>query len=146
MSRAYPDRPIIGVGAVVLDEGHVVLVRRGHEPLKGEWSLPGGAVELGETLTDAVVREVREETGLTIAVGPVIEVFDRILLDADRKVQYHFVLVDYLCRRSGGTLCPGSDATDVVAADPERLDDYRLVAKARDVIARGVRMAAGEVA
>ena len=140
MTRAYPDRPVLGVGAVVLVDDRVVLVKRAHEPLKGEWSLPGGGVELGETLEQAVAREVAEETGLAVSVGPVIEVFDRIMLDTERRVQFHFVLVDYLCRPAGGTLGRGSDASDVALADPRRLDEYRLNQKALDVIGRAVAM------
>lgn len=139
--REYPDRPIIGVGAVVLVDGKVVLVKRGHPPLQGEWSLPGGAVELGETLEAACRREVQEETGLTVDIGRVIEVFDRISLDPAARVQYHFVLVDYLCRATGGTLGCGSDASDVVLVDPGHLDEYALTDKAQQVIARGVQMA-----
>jgi 8-oxo-dGTP diphosphatase len=136
--REYPDRPVVGVGAVVLVDGRVVLVKRDHEPLKGEWNLPGGGVELGETLEAACAREVLEETGLIVEVGPVIEVFDRIMYDEGRTVQYHFVLVDYLCRPSGGALRSGSDASDVALADPADLAAYRLTQKAIDVIAKGV--------
>jgi ADP-ribose pyrophosphatase YjhB (NUDIX family) len=119
----------------------VILVKRGHQPLAGEWSLPGGTLEVGETLETAIAREVAEETGLTIQVGPVIDVFDRIMLDDQERVQYHFVLVDYLCRPAGGTLRAGSDAADITIADPEALERFRLTDKAASVIARGVRMA-----
>jgi 8-oxo-dGTP diphosphatase len=154
-SREYPARPIVGVGAVVyvtpddvaalrLPSAGVILVRRGHQPLAGEWSLPGGILEVGETLEAAIVREVAEESGLTVDVGPVIEVFDRIMLDDQQRVQYHFVLVDYLCRPAGGVLRAGSDATDIAIADPEALQPFRLTEKASSVIARGVRMAVEE--
>src|SRR5438552_13789207 len=102
--REYPVRPIVGVGAVVLDGDRVLLVKRAHEPLKGEWSLPGGAVEVGETLEAAVAREVREETCLEVEVGPLVEVVNRIVRDPGGRVEYHFVIVDYLCRPIGGTL------------------------------------------
>jgi mutator protein MutT len=140
--RAYPDRPIVGVGAVVLCDGaRVVLVRRRHEPLAGEWSLPGGVVEVGETLESAIAREILEETGLTVTVGPVIDVFDRITFDADRRVHYHFVLVDYLCHPTGGSLGSGSDASDVAMAGRSELADYNLNQKALEVIGRALRMA-----
>ena len=138
--REYPDRPVVGVGAVVLVEGKVVLVQRAHEPLKGAWNLPGGGVELGETLREACAREVLEETGLVVDVGAVIDVFDRIMLDAAGAVQYHFVLVDYVCRPAGGALRCGTDASDVVLADPARLDRYALTDKAVEVIRRGMEL------
>jgi ADP-ribose pyrophosphatase YjhB (NUDIX family) len=134
---------VLGVGAVVLMDGRVVLVKRAHEPLKGEWSLPGGAVELGETLEEAITREILEETGLEVSVGPVIEVFDRITLDAEQHVEFHFVLVDYLCRPVGGTLAGGSDASEVTLADPAALDRYRLTRKTLDVIASGIALGVG---
>ena len=91
-TRKYPDRPFVGVGAVIVDSGRVLVVKRKYEPLAGQWSIPGGAVELGETLEACVAREMREETGLDVAVGPVIEVFDRITRDEQGGVRYHFVL------------------------------------------------------
>jgi ADP-ribose pyrophosphatase YjhB (NUDIX family) len=119
----------------------VVLIRRRYEPLAGEWSLPGGTLEVGETLAAAVARELLEETGLVVDVGPVIEVFDRIMLDAGRRVQYHFVLVDYLCRVAGGRLEPGTDAAAVIIADAAQLAPFDLTQKALDVIARGMELA-----
>jgi 8-oxo-dGTP diphosphatase len=127
------ERPRSGAG--------VVLVKRAFEPLAGHWSLPGGTLEVGETLEAGVAREVVEETGLAVEVGPVIDVFDRIMLDADRRVQYHFVLVDYLCRPSGGRLRQGSDAAEVVVADLGEIDRFALTAKALAVISRGVEIA-----
>ena len=135
--RAYPDRPIVAVGAVILDAGRVLLVRRGQEPLKGEWSLPGGAVEVGETLEAALVREVREETSLDVVVGPVVEVLDSIRHDADGRAQYHYVIVDYACRVRAGTptaAVRGTDADDVQWVPVEELDRYRVTATAIGVI------------
>lgn len=139
--REYPERPIVGVGAVIVRDGQVLIVRRRYEPLAGRWSLPGGTVELGETLEEGVVREMQEETGLDVEVGPVIEVFDRILLDEGRRVRYHFVLVDYLCWPVGGDLCPGSDVDGAVFVDPGALGPYDLTAKARAVIDRALELA-----
>ena len=139
--RQYPDRPIVGVGAVILDAGRVVLIKRRYEPLKGEWSLPGGGVEVGETLEAAVAREMEEETGLRVEVGPVIEVFDRIVRDDEQRVRYHYVLVDYLCWPIDGELRAGGDVDDAVLVDPAALAPFRLTTKAADVIARALRLA-----
>jgi 8-oxo-dGTP diphosphatase len=122
--REYPERPIVGVGAIIVDGDRVLLVRRGHEPLKGEWSIPGGAVEVGETLEIAIAREVREETGLEIDVGPMIEVFDRIRFDADGRTLYHYVLIDFVCKPIGGTLACATDAVDVAWASLVDLTKY----------------------
>ena len=108
--RPYPERPVVGVGAVVLDGSRVLLIKRGHAPLKGQWSLPGGGVEIGETLEQAIAREVTEETGLTVDVGPMVEVLDRISRDDEGRVEHHFVLVDFICRPLGGVL-KGASAT-----------------------------------
>ena len=143
-TRAYPDRPFAGVGAVIVDgAGRVLLVKRRFEPLAGQWSLPGGAVDVGETLAACVIREMREETGLDVEVGPVIEVFDRITHDGDGRVQYHFVLVDYVCRPIGGTLSADSDVADVAWAQANDLGHFGLTDKATDVIGRGLLLAAG---
>ena len=139
--REYPDRPVVGIGAVIVHEWRVVLVRRREAPLAGEWSLPGGGVEVGETLAQAVVREMREETGLDVEVGPVIEVFDRITHDREGRVQYHFVLVDYLCWPTAGTLMAGSDVDAALFAAPAEFAAYRLTDEARAVIARGLELA-----
>ena len=112
MQREYPETPLVGVGAVVVDAGRVLLVRRGTEPLRGEWSLPGGLLEVGEPLTAGVIREVREETGLIVEPLELIELLDRIHRVADR-VRYHYVIADYLCRVTGGELLAASDADAV---------------------------------
>jgi mutator protein MutT len=112
MQREFPDIPLVGVGAVIVDEGRVLLVRRGTEPLRGEWSLPGGLLEVGESLMAGVVREVREETGLTVEPVELIELLDRIYREGER-VRYHYVIADYLCRVVGGALQAATDADAV---------------------------------
>jgi ADP-ribose pyrophosphatase YjhB (NUDIX family) len=112
MSRRYPERPVAGVGAIILDGDRVLLVERGNEPLKGVWSIPGGALETGESLLDGVRREAREELGLEVEVGELVELFERITRDARGRVEYHFVLADYLCTVTGGTLRASDDAAD----------------------------------
>lgn len=155
MTREYPTRPVVGVGAVVLvpgaertrlgvpgDDGDgIVLVRRRFEPLAGEWTLPGGALEVGERLQAGVAREVAEETGLAVDVGPVIEVLDRITVDPDRRVRYHFVLIDYLCRPTGGRLQAASDAAEAAVVGLASLHRSGLTAQALEVIRRGLAMA-----
>jgi ADP-ribose pyrophosphatase YjhB (NUDIX family) len=112
VDRTYPERPYVGVGAVIVGNGKVLIVKRKYEPLAGRWSLPGGAVEVGETLEASVAREILEETGLEVVVGPVVEVLDRITRDEEGRVRYHFVLVDYLCWPVGGELRASSDVAD----------------------------------
>jgi 8-oxo-dGTP diphosphatase len=134
------DHPVVGVGAVVVHEGRVVLVQRGKEPLRGQWIVPGGTVEAGETLQDAVVREVWEETGLAVRPLEVALVFDRIER-RDGKLAYHYVVIDYLCECIGGTLRAGSDASAVVLAAPEELCRYALPDLALDLVCEGFRRA-----
>jgi ADP-ribose pyrophosphatase YjhB (NUDIX family) len=141
-SRAYPARPVAGVGAVIVTvDRQVILIRRGQAPLSGAWSLPGGVLELGETLAAAVAREVREETGLDVAVGPLIDCFEHIARDDDGRIRYHYVIADFLCRVTGGQLGAASDARDVRAVDPFRLDEYALAEPAREMIRKACRMA-----
>jgi 8-oxo-dGTP diphosphatase len=111
--RRYPKRPIVGVGAIILKRDRILMAQRGKEPLKGWWSLPGGALELGESLKDAVTREVREETGLEIRPLEVFEIFERIMRDSSGAPEYHYILIDYTCRITGGTLCAGDDVCQV---------------------------------
>jgi 8-oxo-dGTP diphosphatase len=125
-SRLYPERPIVAVGAVIIDGERVLLIKRANEPSKGEWSLPGGAVEVGESLEAALAREVREETCLDVTVGPVVEVLDRIRRDEIDRVKYHYVIVDYLCHPRGGTAACGSDAEEVRWAALDDLASFRL--------------------
>lgn len=112
MQREFPSAPLVGVGAVVVEAGRVLLVQRGFEPMKGQWSLPGGLVELGESLTDGVIREVLEETGLTVKPVELVELLDRIHHEGDR-VRYHYVIADYLCEVTDGVLEAASDAAAV---------------------------------
>ncbi len=125
-NRRYPDRPILGVGAIIMDEGRVVLVERGNEPLQGIWSLPGGVVETGEYLKDAVRREVLEETGLEIEPVRAVEVFERIMPDPGGRIEYHYVLVDYLCKVTGGALAAASDAKRAEWVPRDQLPSYRI--------------------
>jgi ADP-ribose pyrophosphatase YjhB (NUDIX family) len=144
--RTFPEQPIVGVGAVVFSGERVLLVKRGHAPLQGEWSLPGGAVELGEALETAVAREVKEEAGLVVDVGPVVEVVDRVHRDADGRVEYHYVVVDYLCQLTGptaGSATAGSDADEIMWAPLEDLVALNVTAGAVAVIRKASAMTAG---
>ncbi len=132
--REYPERPIVGVGGVVISNGRVLLIRRGNPPLEGEWSIPGGTLEVGETLPEAVKRELAEEAGIEVRVGELIEALERIFLDPDSRTKYHFVILDYLCDMKGGTAKAGSDATEVAWATEVELDKYGLSAAATRVI------------
>ena len=136
----FPAHPVVGVGAVVVQDGKALIVKRGHEPRKGEWSLPGGRVELGESLVDATRREIKEETGLDVAVGPIVEIFDRIH-HHDGRVRYHFVIVDYLCTCTGGELCAGDDAEAAAFVGEEELEAYGVNEHAARVIRRGLALA-----
>ena len=141
MKRDYPDRPMVGVGAVIVRDGRVLLVRRATEPLKDEWSVPGGALELGEKLRDGAAREAWEETGLRVEVGEVLDVFDSIFPDADGRAQYHYVLIDYLCRPAAGEPAPGSDVSQVKWVSEADLATLNLRPSIIQVVRKGLRAA-----
>jgi ADP-ribose pyrophosphatase YjhB (NUDIX family) len=138
MAREYPDNPLVGVGAVVAQESRVLLIRRGTPPLLGEWSLPGGVLECGEALREAVVREAREETGLVVETGEMLGVYERVIRDDEGRVRYHYVLIDFLCRAVGGDLKAGSDAADVRWFTREELPALNLAFDASDVVLKGL--------
>lgn len=132
---------MVGVGGVVIENGKALLIRRGSEPLLGEWSIPGGTLELGETLEEGVARELLEETGIQVRVLELIEVFDRIYVESAAGVdvpkkgpRFHYVIVDYLCERVGGTANAGSDVTDVAFAGEEELEKYKLTETATRIL------------
>ena len=152
-SREYPDRPVIGVGGVIIDNGRTVLIRRGTEPLLGEWSIPGGTIEIGETLDEAVQRELREETGLEVRVLELIELFDRIYLDQHstaatdkKKPRFHYVIADYLCELTGGEPRAGSDVTDLALAREDELVRFHLTEKATSVLKKAFAMSRARAA
>jgi 8-oxo-dGTP diphosphatase len=136
LSREYPERPIVGVGAVIVHEGRVLLVKRGSEPLKGRWSIPGGMLEIGETLRQGTAREALEETGLVVEVGEVLDAFDSIFIDANGRTQYHYVLLDFLCRVIAGELRVGGDADEVRWVESEELEGLQVTGNVARVIAK----------
>ncbi len=148
--REYPEQPLVGVGGVVIENERALLIRRGAPPMEGQWSIPGGMLELGETLTQGVARELAEETGLEVNVLDIIEVLERIfpaLPGADgapgdaARPQYHFVILDYLCEARGGTLCAGSDAREFAWAREDELVKFELTAAATRVLRKAFSMA-----
>lgn len=140
MNREFPDRPIVGVGGVVVHDGRALIVRRATEPLKGEWSIPGGVVELGEKLREAVAREVLEETGLTVEAGEVLDVFDSIFTAPDGRTQYHFVLIDFLCRPISGNAQAASDVSELRWMSRQDLDAFPIREITAGVILKGLSL------
>ncbi|MGA8619082.1 MAG: NUDIX hydrolase [Candidatus Sulfotelmatobacter sp.] len=137
MQREFPEVPLVGVGAIILEDSRVVLVKRAHPPLQAEWSIPGGVLEVGELVREAVIREAREETGLSVEPGELLGVYDRILRNPERRVQYHYVLIDFLCRRVAGDLAAASDAAEVRWFSREELPEINLAEDTLDVIRKG---------
>lgn len=137
MQREYPQQPLIGVGAIIINRGRVVLIKRGKPPLLGEWSIPGGMLELGETLRQGVEREALEETSLTVRATELLGVFERIVPDAEGRTSYHYVLIDFLCQTISGELCAGHDACDAKWFTPDEVAKLPLAADTNDVIRLG---------
>jgi ADP-ribose pyrophosphatase YjhB (NUDIX family) len=137
LNREFPEHPLIGVGSIIIEGNRVVLVKRAHPPIQGQWSIPGGVLEVGEMLREAAIREAREETGLVVEPGELLGVFDRILRDPDHRVQYHYVLIDFLCRKVGGELVAASDAAEVRFFTREELPTLHLAEDTFDVIQKG---------
>ena len=143
MRREYPERPLVGVGGVVIRDGRTLLVRRGSAPLEGEWSIPGGMLELGETILEGVRRELLEETAIEVRVLDLIEVFERVTRDEAGKLKYHFVILDYLCEAVRGEAQAGSDVTAVAWARESELSKYSLTPTATRVIQKAFEIARG---
>jgi ADP-ribose pyrophosphatase YjhB (NUDIX family) len=137
MQREFPEVPLVGVGAIIIEDSRVVLVKRLHPPLQAEWSIPGGVLEVGEMVRDAAIREAHEETGLTVEPGELLGVYDRILLNPEQRVQYHYVLIDFFCRRVAGDLAAASDAAEVRWFTQEELPALKLAEDTLDVIRKG---------
>lgn len=142
MSRKYPKHPLIGVGAVIFDKDlrRVLLVKRGREPAKGRWSIPGGLVDLGETLEEAIQREVLEETGIEVSVGPLVEILDRVIYDDDLRVQYHYVLVDFLCTAAEAEPEVASDAEEARWFEFEELEGLDMTDSTLEVIEKALEL------
>jgi ADP-ribose pyrophosphatase YjhB (NUDIX family) len=138
MSREYPERPLVGVGGVVVDGERVLVVRRATPPLLGEWSIPGGLLEIGEKLREGVAREILEETGLKVEVGEVLDVFDSIFPDADGCAQYHYVLIDFLCRPVEGTAAAATDVSEVRWVLAQELEPLGMRQVTQEVIRKAL--------
>ena len=142
MNREFPEVPFVGVGAVIVQEGRVLLIRRGQAPLLGEWSLPGGVLECGESLGEATMREALEETGVVVDTGELLGVYERVVRSDDGRVRYHYVLIDFLCRAVSGHLKSGTDAAEVRWFTREELPPLNLAYDASDVISKGLARSA----
>jgi len=143
MQREFPEAPLVGVGAIIIEGDRVVLVKRAHPPLQAEWSIPGGVLEVGELVREAAVREAREETGLTVEPVELLGVYDRVLRNPERRVQYHYVLIDFLCRRVAGDLAAASDAAEVRWFTWEELPGLKLAEDTLDVVRKGFAKSGG---
>ncbi|AFM25371.1 NUDIX hydrolase [Desulfomonile tiedjei] len=142
IQREYPAAPLVGVGALIMDNGNILLARRGNPPAKGEWSVPGGLVHVGESLFDAVIREAVEETGLIVQPRYLVELIERIFRDEDGRVRYHYVIADYACTVLGGEPVAGSDADEIAWSNELALEEFHLPSITREVVQKALRMEA----
>ena len=126
VKRLYPNQPIVGVGAVIICDGKLLLEKRKNDPGKGKWSIPGGLVELGENVEQTVIREVKEETGLEVEKPEHIDVVDNITRNENGEVKYHFVIIDYFVKLKGGTLKAASDAEELKWVALNEVEKYDL--------------------
>jgi 8-oxo-dGTP diphosphatase len=141
MQREYPRQPLVGVGAVIVEKGRVLLIKRGKPPLLGEWSIPGGMLELGETLREGAEREALEETGLVVRAGDLLGVFDRIVPDETQRTLYHYVLIDFLCEIISGNVLAAGDASDASWFTLADLSDLSLPGETLKVLEMGIAKA-----
>jgi ADP-ribose pyrophosphatase YjhB (NUDIX family) len=137
MKREFPELPLVGVGSIIIENDRVLLVKRAHPPIEGQWSIPGGVLEVGELIREAAIREAHEETGLIIEPGELLGVYDRILRNPEKRVQYHYVLIDFLCRVVEGELQASTDAAEVCWFTREELPALALSQDTQDVIQKG---------
>jgi mutator protein MutT len=140
MAHTYPTQPVVGVGGIILEGDRVLLVRRGNEPLKGSWSIPGGKLHLGEKLVDAVRREIREEVNLEVRVLDIVEVFERIMPDTNGRIAYHYVLVDYLCEPLSGEMRAGDDAAEAEWVARRQFPSYQITEGTPEVIEKAFQL------
>jgi 8-oxo-dGTP diphosphatase len=136
MKREYPPRPIVGIGAVIARDGMVLLARRGSEPGRNKWSVPGGLVELGETVEETIVREVKEETNLDVEVDSLVDVVNNLVRDAEEKLRYHFVILDFFAKVKGGSLRAGSDLLEVKWVPLDQVEHFDLTGTFREFLER----------
>jgi len=137
VKREFPELPLVGVGAIIIKDDGVLLVKRAHPPIQGQWSIPGGVLEVGEMVREAAIREAREETGLIVEPGELLGVYDRILRDPEKRVQYHYVLIDFLCQPVGGELQAADDAAEVRWFTRGELPALHLAEDTQEVIGKG---------
>ncbi|NTV42466.1 MAG: NUDIX hydrolase [Syntrophobacteraceae bacterium] len=143
MNRRYPEKPLVGVGAIIFRNDSVLLIQRGREPSRGKWSIPGGLVEVGESLHNAVAREVFEESGMDVTVRDLVVALDRVIHDADGKIEYHYVLLDFLCEAGPGEPAPASDALNCAFVPIEDLPRFILTAGTEQAILRAYSLNRG---